>query len=93
MAAWEPQKAITSHELGFVVEIVGRTQDIANAVVAMARTSMLHADFAGRLCKEGNMAFPFSPSDIELGRCTASASSTWSRRRTRTRCSRSNTRR
>ncbi len=67
MAAWEPQKAITSHELGFVIEIVGRTQDIANAVVAMARTSMLHADFAGRLCKEGNMAFPFSPSDIELG--------------------------
>jgi hypothetical protein len=67
MAAWEPQKTITSHELGFVIEIVGRTQDIANAVVAMARTSMLHADFAGRLCKEGNMAFPFSPSDIELG--------------------------
>ncbi len=67
MAAWEPQTAITSHELGFVIEIVGRTQDIANAVVAMARTSMLHADFPGRLCKEGNMAFPFSPSDIELG--------------------------
>ena len=28
---------------------------------------MLHTDFPGRLCKEGNMAFPFSPSDIELG--------------------------
>lgn len=67
MAAWEPQKHITAHELGFVVEVVGRTQDIANAVLAMARTSMLHADFPGRLCKEGNMAFPFSPSDIELG--------------------------
>jgi hypothetical protein len=67
MAAWEPQKQITSHELGFVIEVLGRTQDIANAVLAMARTSMLHADFPGRLCKEGNMAFPFSPSDIELG--------------------------
>lgn len=67
MAAWEPEKAIHSHELGFVIEVVGRTQDIANAVLAMARTSMLHADFPGRLCKEGNMAFPFSPSDIELG--------------------------
>jgi hypothetical protein len=33
----------------------------------MARTSLLHADFQGRLCKEGNMAFPFSPSDIALG--------------------------
>jgi hypothetical protein len=26
---------------------------------------MLHVDFPGRLCKEGNMAFPYSPSDIE----------------------------
>ena len=67
MAAWEPEREIRSHELGFVVEVVARTQDIANAVLAMARTSMLHADFPGRLCKEGNMAFPFSPSDIELG--------------------------
>ena len=67
MAGWEPVREIRSHELGFVIEIVARTQDIANAVIAMARTSMLHADFPGRLCKEGNMAFPFSPSDIELG--------------------------
>jgi hypothetical protein len=67
MADWEPVREIRSHELGFVIEVVGRTQDIANAVLAMARTSMLHADFPGRLCKEGNMAFPFSPSDIELG--------------------------
>jgi hypothetical protein len=67
MAAWEPETEIRSHELGFVIEVVGKTQDIANAVLAMARTSMLHADFPGRLCKEGNMAFPFSPSDIELG--------------------------
>jgi hypothetical protein len=27
----------------------------------------MHNDFPGRLCKEGNMAFPFSPSDIECG--------------------------
>ncbi len=67
MASWETETEIRSHELGFVIEVVGKTQDIANAVLAMARTSMLHADFPGRLCKEGNMAFPFSPSDIELG--------------------------
>jgi hypothetical protein len=63
----EPLQAITTHELGFVVEVLAETQDVANAVLAMARTSLLHADFPGRLCKEGNMAFPFSPSDIELG--------------------------
>ncbi|WP_431283837.1 acyclic terpene utilization AtuA family protein [Humitalea sp. 24SJ18S-53] len=67
MAGWEPTPKPMGHELGFVVEVVADTQDIANAVLAMARTSMLHADFPGRLCKEGNMAFPFSPSDIALG--------------------------
>jgi hypothetical protein len=67
MADWEPTPAVTGHELGFIIEVVGDTQDIADAVLAMARTSLLHADFPGRLCKEGNMAFPFSPSDIALG--------------------------
>lgn len=67
MAGWEPVKAITSHELGFIVEVLADDQEVANAVLAMARTSLLHADFPGRLCKEGNMAFPFSPSDIPLG--------------------------
>ena len=67
MAGWEPVKTTTSHELGFILEVLADSQDIANAVLAMARTSLLHADFPGRLCKEGNMAFPFSPSDIPLG--------------------------
>ena len=67
MAEREPVREITSHELGFVVEAVADDQEIANAVVAIARTNMLHTDFPGRLCREGNMAFPFSPSDIEVG--------------------------
>jgi hypothetical protein len=67
MAERELFRGAAAHELGFVVEVLAETQDVANAVLAMARTSLLHADFAGRLCKEGNMAFPFSPSDIELG--------------------------
>ena len=28
---------------------------------------MLHCEFPGRLCKEGNMAIPFSPSDLTAG--------------------------
>ncbi len=67
MAGWEPVRQVTSHELGFVIEVLADDQEVANAVLAMARTSLLHADFPGRLCKEGNMAFPFSPSDIPLG--------------------------
>lgn len=67
MGAREPMPSAAGHELGFVLEVLAQSQDVANAVLAMARTSLLHADFAGRLCKEGNMAFPFSPSDVELG--------------------------
>jgi hypothetical protein len=65
MSDWEPVKRTASHELGFVVEVVAPTQELANAVLAIARVQMLHVDFPGRLCKEGNMAFPYSPSDIE----------------------------
>ena len=46
---------------------MAKTQEIANAVVGLTRVTLLHSDFPGRLCKEGNMAFPFSPSDIERG--------------------------
>jgi len=67
MAEREPLRGTAGHEIGFVVEAVADDQEIANAVAAIARTNMLHTDFLGRLCREGNMAFPFSPSDIELG--------------------------
>jgi hypothetical protein len=65
MGAGEPVQATASHELGILIEVVAQSQDVANAVLAIARTNTLHVDFPGRLCKEGNMAFPFSPSDIE----------------------------
>ena len=67
MGEWEPQRESAAHELGILAEVVAQSQDIANAVLAVTRTSLLHTDFAGRMCKEGNMAFPFSPSDIERG--------------------------
>jgi len=66
MGTSEPVRDIRSHELGILVEALADTQEVANAVLAFARVSLLHTDFPGRLCREGNMAFPFSPSDIEL---------------------------
>jgi hypothetical protein len=67
MADREPVKTIQSHEIGIVADVVAKQQDVASAVLGMARTNLLHTDFPGRLCREGNMAFPFSPSDIEAG--------------------------
>jgi hypothetical protein len=67
MAGREPLRDARSHEIGFLIDVVGKDAEIASAVVALARTSMLHSDFPGRLCKEGNMAIPFSPSDLAAG--------------------------
>jgi hypothetical protein len=68
MGAREPVKGMNgAHELGFLVDVVADSPDTAAAVIALSRTSMLHADFPGRLCREGNMAIPFSPSDLTAG--------------------------
>lgn len=67
MGDWEPKRDPASHEIGVLAEVVAQSQEIANAVMAVTRASLLHTDFAGRMCKEGNMAFPFSPSDLERG--------------------------
>lgn len=67
MEADEPHPDEVGHELGIVIDVVGRTQEIANDVLAMARTLTLHTEFEGRLCIAGNMAFPYSPSDIPVG--------------------------
>ena len=68
MAEREPVRDAIPHEVGFVIEVVGQqSQEMASAVLGVARANMLHTDFPGRLCREGNMAFPFSPSDIEVG--------------------------
>jgi len=67
MAKMEPKRDALSHEIGILAEVVAKTQEIANAALSLTRVTLLHSDFPGRLCREGNMAFPFSPSDIERG--------------------------
>lgn len=53
--------------LGIIMDIVGKTQEIADTVCALARSRMLHCDYNGRKSTAGNLAFPFSPSDIHVG--------------------------
>ncbi len=53
--------------LGIVIDVVGKTQQIADTVCALVRSRMLHCDYEGRKSTAGNLAFPFSPSDIHVG--------------------------
>ncbi|QHJ01419.1 acyclic terpene utilization AtuA family protein [Xylophilus rhododendri] len=67
MGAWEPHAELAPVELALIAEVVAKNQETANAALSLARVTLLHSDFPGRMCREGNMAFPFSPSDIERG--------------------------
>ena len=53
--------------LGIVIDVVGKTQEIADTVCALTRSRMLHCDYPGRKSTAGNLAFLFSPSDIYVG--------------------------
>lgn len=53
--------------MGIIIDVVGKSQAIADTVCALARSRMLHCDYKGRKSTAGNLAFPFSPSDIHVG--------------------------
>lgn len=53
--------------LGIIIDVVGKTQEIADTICSLARSRILHCDYPGRKSSAGNIAFPFSPSDIHVG--------------------------
>lgn len=58
-----------AHELGILIETLGRNQEQALNVAAAARTAVKNAHYIGKLCDEGCVTFPYSPSDVALGAC------------------------
>ncbi len=67
MGRLEPETDVRSHELGIVIEALGSTQDQANAICGLVRSALLHYGYPGRVSTAGNLAFPFSPSDMQAG--------------------------
>lgn len=67
MGVLEPVKQITSHEICFVIDVLGKTPEVSKAVCMLARLQLLHLPYPGRITTAGNVAFPFSPSDIYVG--------------------------
>ncbi len=67
MGKLEPQKEITSHELGIILEVVAKDQELANTICAFARSTLMHYSYKGRIATAGNLAFPYAPSDIPTG--------------------------
>lgn len=63
----EPNKTAVPHELGIVLEVVAKTQEEANTILGLTRSTLLHYGYEGRIATAGNLAFPFSPSDFQGG--------------------------
>ncbi|MBF0131721.1 MAG: acyclic terpene utilization AtuA family protein [Magnetococcales bacterium] len=66
MGSWEPQPH-PGHELGLVLEVMAPQQALADSACALLRSTLLHYGFPGRLTTAGNLAFPYSPSDVSVG--------------------------
>jgi hypothetical protein len=67
MGAREPETETAAHEIGLLVDVLADDEDTSKAIMAKARYALLHTDFPGRKCISGNLAIPFSPSDMPVG--------------------------
>ncbi len=55
-------------ELCIIIEAVAETKERADAVCNKARISLLHNPYEGRIATAGNVALPFTPLEIPLGK-------------------------
>ncbi len=67
MGEREPVKNSRPVELGILIEVLSPSQDEADAVCGVTRSTLLHYGYPGRISTAGNLAFPFSPSDLKMG--------------------------
>ncbi len=67
MGELESKQEINNHEVGIIIEVVANTQELANTICSFARSTMLHYGYPNRLATAGNLAFPYSPSDLKAG--------------------------
>ncbi len=62
-----PPSAAPSPEVGLVLEVVASDAALARTVAAVFKQNLLHHGYPGRLSTAGNLAFPFTPSELDGG--------------------------
>ncbi len=67
MGPLEPVRDARPHEVGLVIQVTARTQELANNVMAAARHIALHHPVPRWSGLTSNLAFPYAPADIERG--------------------------
>ncbi|HHT42880.1 MAG TPA: DUF1446 domain-containing protein [Firmicutes bacterium] len=61
LGPFEPTPYVQGHEICVLVDVVAKTQKLANSVCSFASSTISHHGFPGRLSTAGNIAIPFSP--------------------------------
>lgn len=67
MQKLEPIKRSSPHEIGMLINVVAKEQELANAVAMYVRGTLQHIGFPGIRNTAGNLAYPFSPFNIPVG--------------------------
>lgn len=67
MGKLEPLAGNCGHEIGLIVDCVGRTEEISGALGSRLGPTGSRLDITGKLGGGGNFAYPFSPSLIKTG--------------------------
>ncbi len=57
----------SAREAGLVIDVVAEDQATAHAVCHQISGAMLHYHYPGVINTSGNLAFPYSPSDLDIG--------------------------
>lgn len=67
MGSLEVQPHALPHELGLVTEVIAPEQDLARAICHATTGTLLHYSYEGQKNNAGNLAFLYSPSEIDVG--------------------------
>ena len=68
MGSLEPlRQRSAGHELGLLMDVTAPTQELAHAACHFLSGHLLHVAWPGQMNTSGNLAFPYSPSDIDTG--------------------------
>ncbi len=55
----------SAHEAALVIEFIAPSAELARAVAAVFKQNLLHYSYPSRLCTAGNLAFAFTPSELD----------------------------
>lgn len=67
MQRLEPTRDQVAHEIGLTIEVVAADAELAHAACHQISGSLLHWHYPGQYNTSGNLAFPYSPSELDAG--------------------------